>query len=728
MCLARAVTAEIQTQARQDIDMVFAIANTASMADEQTALAAQLPRLITILSTGDLNADDVVDFPPAQSLRLAVVSSDLGLPSVDGIEGCAGLGDDGLFQNTGDGTAGVCSPTYDPPFLTFSAERGDDPAAVASDLACIAALGTGGCTIQQPLESLLKATWPAADMNVTFVTDPSGFGMFGQAGPGAPNGDFFREDSLISLVVVTDEEDCSTRNPDFFAPDASMNGIDTRCYYEGLRGMDSNLFYVERYIQLFKMLRAGNERNAFFTVIAGVPAELTMPDILESYDITVPGEAEAYADMLLAAPEMQQQIDDRGTPMALDDDGMVPSCNRGEDAKAYPPRRLVEVARGFGANGVIDSICRDDFTQPINRMLDRIISQLGVPCLARPLVRNSEGNVDCQVLWELPRNASDGPTSCDDLPFLSALRYPAANGGALCEVDQLVVRDDRVDGDDGWYYDDFSETAQQACVGAVKQRIAFSDTAAPPPGVTVKLSCFDASYHVELPNQDELDSPPDGQAEIGSPCGEVIRNHEVLDGDSACELRLRNGDIDESLFCHDEHKYCVLGCEEDDDCPELWHCDDSAATVSAAGGAFCSPGTCSAGPGSANADVVGDPCLPYAIPENGFDDATVYVEGNQADCGGGACIVFHLDGDPRQSCPSRGGCTPRGGVCSDDVLRCADALELERRVYCSCRCDAPEGFAECECPNGFSCVETLGNAPAEIAGSYCVRNETVATN
>jgi hypothetical protein len=262
-------------------------------------------------------------------------------------------------------------------------------------------------------------------------------------------------------------------------------------------------------------------------------------------------------------------------------------------------------------------------------------------------------------------------------------------------------------------------------VGAYKQRIAFSDTAAPPPGVTVKLSCFNPSYYLEP--DDGLDLTPFPQAKIGSPCDMVERNGQVLEGDAACERHLQNGDTDRALFCHDEHKYCALGCREDDDCPELWQCDDTPATVSSAGRAMCSPGVCSAGPGSASAEVVGDPCLPHAIPEAGFDDATVYIGGNEADCGGGACIVFHLDGDPRQDCPARGGCIPSGGICPDEVLRCADNSDIREHVYCTCRCDAPEGFAECECPDGFSCVEALGNAPPEVAGSYCVRDSSIST-
>lgn len=528
-----------------------------------------------------------------------------------------------------------------------------------------------------------------------------------------------RDDSLIALVVVTDGEDCSSRRMDHFVPGASPNGLGTRCYYESQRGAESNLFQPDRYTQLFKMLRVGAEDRVFFAVIAGVPPWLTTdPELLADYDFGVRGEAERYADMVLTSEEMREKVDDKQTPMVLDDDGIVPSCNRGENALAYPPRRLVEVAKGLGENGVIASICADDLTPAIDSLLKRMTTRLGVPCLPRDIPRDAEGKIGCEVLWELPRNGS-----CDDLPFLTDIGRVGRSGGPQCRVDQLRVDGERADDGDGWYYDDFSDTARESCVGDAKQRIAFTAAAEPPAGVSVKLSCFADSYYVELGDERQL--APIQQPEIGSPCDRAFVNNMELEGDEACQRYLANGNVDHSLFCHDDTKSCVLGCESDEDCPEHWHCDDTAETENAAGGAMCSPGVCSAGPGSASADVVGDPCLTYVVPEAGFDDSVAYVEGNQADCGGGVCLVYHLDGDPREDCLERAGCV--GSNCPEGALRCAAADEVEERVYCTCRCDAPEGFAECECPEGFACVDVLDNAPPEIAGSYCVRNGTVAT-
>jgi hypothetical protein len=47
------------------------------------------------------------------------------------------------------------------------------------------------------------------------------------------------------------------------------------------------------------------------------------------------------------------------------DQRIVPSCIRAWSEQAfqlvgYPPRRLVEVAKGFGTHGVLGSLCQDE--------------------------------------------------------------------------------------------------------------------------------------------------------------------------------------------------------------------------------------------------------------------------------------------------------------------------------------------------------------------------------
>ena len=131
--------------------------------------------------------------------------------------------------------------------------------------------------------------------------------------------------------------------------------------------------------------------------------------------------------------------------------------------------------------------------------------------------------------------------------------------------------------------------------------------------------------------------------------------------------------------------------------------------------------------------AVGDPCLPEQVPEDGFDDSEAYVESSSVQCETRVCIVFKLDGDPREDCPARnsGACVPtdENNNCENmpQVVTCATPEQVEDRVYCTCRCDSGDtGFAECECPDGFSCVDVLEQGGPGVRGGYCVRNGSVS--
>jgi hypothetical protein len=123
---------------------------------------------------------------------------------------------------------------------------------------------------------------------------------------------------------------------------------------------------------------------------------------------------------------------------------------------------------------------------------------------------------------------------------------------------------------------------------------------------------------------------------------------------------------------------------------------------------------CSSSDASADNDSVGEACLPATAPEGGFDDTQVYVDLAHADCSGGPCIAYHLRGDPGPDCVPN----PGSGVV------CPSPQEVRDRLYCSCRCDAPEGALECACPDGFSCVTLFDQGGPAVVGGYCVRNGT----
>ncbi len=106
------------------------------------------------------------------------------------------------------------------------------------------------------------------------------------------------------------------------------------------------------------------------------------------------------------------------------------------------------------------------------------------------------------------------------------------------------------------------------------------------------------------------------------------------------------------------------------------------------------------------------------MPATGFDDQEVYLGTADSECGGGVCLAYHLRGDPSPSCVPSAGATP------GDTHLCASPTDVQERMYCSCRCNAPDGYAECGCPDGFTCVDGLDQGSPELQGGYCVRNGT----
>ena len=97
-CLVSGVVAKISVTNIDKIDMLFMVDNSGSMKEEQAALRAEFPNLISVLVTGDRDGDGNNDFPPAKNMHLGVVSSDLGLVGITGIDKCAMLGDDAVTR------------------------------------------------------------------------------------------------------------------------------------------------------------------------------------------------------------------------------------------------------------------------------------------------------------------------------------------------------------------------------------------------------------------------------------------------------------------------------------------------------------------------------------------------------------------------------------------------------------------------------------------------------
>jgi hypothetical protein len=260
----------------------------------------------------------------------------------------------------------------------------------------------------------------------------------------------------------------------------------------------------QRYLRGFRALRPGKESLILFAAIAGIPTDLVDQTVISQLDFDDNMQRERFYTKVLGDPRMQERVDPSSVP-GSGQGRLTPSCSRvvaGDDvaSTAYPPRRIVELARLFGSSGIVQSICQDDFGPALRAVVDRIATKLGETCLPRPLPRKSNGSTSCEVIWELPAQAplaEPTPTRCEQLPFLSPVSEGSATmnaaGGFNCKVQQLAVTDVKSQvppPGDGWFYDDFTGDVVRSCKPQARQRVAFTPNAKPPSGVTVKLECL----------------------------------------------------------------------------------------------------------------------------------------------------------------------------------------------------------------------------------------------
>ena len=577
-CTASRSTKVIRALRYDRVDLLIVVDNSASMAEEQVLLRAQLPNLIRALTTGALHPGDVETFRPLRDLHVGVVSSDLGLAGVElPSAGCrADGGDNGALQHLL--TAADCQDTY-PKFLSYVGHTSlgplTDPVQFGRDVACIGTLGNRGCGFEHQLEAPFKALSLMAQLD---GNDALGF-LRNDVNDGI---------SMLGILIVTDEDDCSLSSTEQWesASPSDPNDVDPSCHAH-----KEWLHDLTRYYEGFRKLRPGREELVQFMALAGIPPDLVDQKRLAAVDFTLddPSRRNAFYDAILNDPRMQEQPDPQT------EGKLKPSCTRTSpqgSATAYPPRRIVELARLFDKYGMVQSICQHDFVPVVAPFINIIANELTEPCHSRALVRRPDGTVACDMIWELPatlREGSRAPTQCSEVPFLGPVddSHPKTNakGGNNCKMHQLPVHDTAAgqppEGQ-GWYYDDYSADVKLACKYS-QRKITFAFGSQPPSEVTARLVCEDHTQH--YPNKRKDLSQAVRQPEIGSGCTDP----NGLPKDDACVLTLLNNATLSEMFCHATDGTCVRSCVTDADCPPGWGCDNRPESLASAGerGAYC---------------------------------------------------------------------------------------------------------------------------------------------
>ncbi len=210
---------DIPVVINRDLDLLFVIDDSPSMADKQANLAANFPQFMKVLSSipGGL-----------PNVHIGVVTSDLGTqgagdtnpsfgPGIGqiGMGGCFGVGKDGNLQlfgaagavggdlfisNIADPVTGARMPNYTP----------NTEARLEEIFGQMAHAGAGGCGFEQHLEAIRHALQPSNAVNQRFLRKGDPVTHEGEA--------------YLGVIIIADEDDCSLQHYSMLGPENATLG------------------------------------------------------------------------------------------------------------------------------------------------------------------------------------------------------------------------------------------------------------------------------------------------------------------------------------------------------------------------------------------------------------------------------------------------------------------------------------------------------------------------
>ena len=586
-CTINGVVQNVPVNPQRALDLLIIIDDSLSMREEQAKLAEQVPRLVNLLLTGgEADPDAVEPFPPVQSLHVGIITPDLGYSTVPPHDftppddfsppsQCSATGKAGFMQT--EGAAGdprePCTAMTIPEgtlYLNYP-EPPFDAVDLVNDVECLTGQDNG-CGYEQQLEAILES-----DRNPA-------------------NGGFSRDDALLAIILITDEDDCSTTDPRVFdtqptegnpfqGPFTTGGALqpNLRCWEHA-----DALQPITRYVEEVAKLKS-DPSQIVFAAITGMPEDSRLDR--ENFA----NDSERY-DAILAAPDMEEVPD----PAQDDQEGqaLTPACTATDGSgSAAPGRRIVETMKGLADNNtgvgtVVESICAADYAPALDAIIDRIASALRQLCLPRPLNRDSNNLVGCEVREVQP----EGQTCADaEARGREAVPVGMEDDREVCRVTQLPSDPTAgVPSGLGWFYDDFTPETVNACsFNDEQQRVSFTEGAAPVTGARIRFECLQAA--------------PPATEDVGWPCtqesmcdpnpdnclpGEAVTKGDCeADPTNCCETRILEERYDRDnleLVCDTESNTCQLTCESDVECPGGFACYDASGD----GNSYCVNPTC----------------------------------------------------------------------------------------------------------------------------------------
>jgi hypothetical protein len=296
----------------------------------------------------------LMDPPGLPDLHVAVISTDMG--AGDGsIAGCdATGGKNGIFQYQ---PRADCTSTGLAPGATFIADDGTNrnyTGPISDVFGCIAALGESGCGFEHQLAAITRA-----------------LGADGSPPP-AENQGFLRPDAFLVILLLTNEDDCS-------AP-AGSNFYDTMTNETLASDLGPPLnFRCNEFGHLCNgakppRLAPNGDVNAKVTLDGCVSAEgagmLTpVATIVSQLRALKPFPDQQIVITAIAGPTTPYQVTWRN-PLLTDTGpwpGIEHSCAATDGHVADPAIRIADFVHRFGDNGLVLSVCSDNWGSALDR-------------------------------------------------------------------------------------------------------------------------------------------------------------------------------------------------------------------------------------------------------------------------------------------------------------------------------------------------------------------------
>lgn len=423
-----------QQSVNRNVDIVFEIDNSVSMAPEQANLVANFPAFINILKNLPGGLPDV---------HIGVVTSDMGAAMFSGeIKGCE-VPDNGAFI---DQVRSAVDPVCNTARLNAGAHfiqssnggtqnnfQGD----ITDVFRCVAQVGTTGCGFEDHLEAVRAA-----------LGDPTGDSRHGIPARAVPakNSNFLRPDAYLAVILITNEEECSTtpNNVLFDPTNDALGPLQARCFgytdiCDGKRVMD--------YVQAGKP--AGPFQNC-------VPDETTFDTDPTHAAIPVQFYVD-YFKRLKANPQkiLLSGIVAPAAPYSITltpdgNGGMLPlqgnSCTGSAGVFGQATPRLAKFFGAFPSQQVVTtSICDQSFAPAMQLIAEQLGRLIGSPCVSGDILSTMGPHgtrPDCSVVdhtFDTHGNPVDTPLpSCVDNGNQAPCWNLVPGTAAQCSGQQLM--------------------------------------------------------------------------------------------------------------------------------------------------------------------------------------------------------------------------------------------------------------------------------------------------